>query len=133
MELKRLAILLLLALPIAAQQKVPGWYDPRAEMDKFHATMQGHYGAFTITTIPKSCKHTWKLFDATVCRVWVKYPRGFVEKPIFFIEDWTDPNESDHSHSNDTIYHVALINPTQRGVYIEGRPGHRIWWQVNNP
>ena len=126
--MRKLVIFFLFALPLSAQ-KVPG-YDPRTAMDNIKKSTMGHYESFSITKIPKSCSHPHKLFGVEVCRIYVKYPH-LIAKPIFFIEDWTDPNEADHSHGQDTVYHVGLINPTQQGVYIEGRPGHRIWWEVH--
>lgn len=127
--MKKLLVFFLCALHVAAQST----YNPRKAMDAVKAATAGHYGAFTITQIPKTCKHPRVLFGEKVCRIYVTYPSGRITSahPLFMIEDWT--GEGDHSNSNDTIYHVGLIKPTSQGVYIEGRPGHKIWWQVNNP
>lgn len=122
--------LFLLLIPTILFAQAQG-YDPRKALDKLQAKAIGHYGAFSVTKIPRSCAHPHSLFGVKTCRIYVKYP-SVMPKPVFFIEDWTDPNEADHSKGNDTIYHVALYKPDAQGVYIEGIPGHRIWWQVNS-
>lgn len=125
--MKKLFLFLLLTTALPAQRN----YDPRRTMGNIASASQGHYGTFTITTIPKICLHPHSLFGVKTCRVHVTYPKGIVvTNPVFFIEDWT--SDGDHSKSEDTIYHVALYNPSSQGVFIEGRPGHKIWWQVNS-
>jgi len=86
-------------------------------------TASEHYGIFGIQKIPLSCRHSRELFGQKVCRVYVKFGRPMTGRKVFYAEDWTN--------KPDSIQHVRLLYPDDRGVYLDGIPGHKIWWQVN--
>lgn len=112
-----LILALLLTTPLFAQ------YPPAPVRRAGGPSSNGRYRTFGVAHIPSRCKNARILYGEKVCRVYVRFDRKIDGTPIFFTEDW--------SNKEDSTYHIRLINPSSRGIYIEAMPGHKIWWQVN--
>lgn len=113
----RIALLLLLALPLGAQEKPDGKVPSDAAHRSMKATPRGHYGTSDSIVIPK-----WHgAGRKDIGRVEIKLPasRGLHNPMFIWADDFTEQDAP-----------VKILQLTPQRIVMEARRGHRISYDV---
>jgi hypothetical protein len=86
-----------------------------------------HFGWLTSVGIPpqKNCKRPKKMRGELTCRTYLKYPRDRNIHGQISFRSW------DPASDEDNRYRYLIVPDDGKGAWIQGRPGHTIYVEVD--